>query len=76
MIASRIIYQKRRVVAVLGLQHAKQYTSVIAIVIESAALYSLVSIVFLVLYGLNHPVQFVFLETLPQIEVLGPSFGL
>ena len=38
-------------------------------IVESAALYSAFSITFLVLYGLNHPVQNIFLQILPQIEV-------
>ena len=52
-----------------GKDHAKQYVSVVAMIIESAGLYSCFSILFLVPYALNHPIQQVFLQTLPQIEV-------
>ena len=55
-----------------GKDHAKQYVSVVAMIIESAGLYSCFSILFLVPYALNHPIQQVFLQTLPQIEVSSP----
>ena len=68
-ITLRLLSQRRKVVNILGRQHAQQYVSIAAMIVESAALYSVFSITFLVLYAINHPVQNIFLQILPQIEV-------
>ena len=68
-ITLRLLSQRRKIVNILGKQHAQQYVSIAAMIIESAALYSVFSVTFLGLYGANHPVQNVFLQILPQIEV-------
>jgi hypothetical protein len=44
MIAGRILSSRKRIVEVLGPQHAKLYTSITAMVVESAALFTLSSI--------------------------------
>ena len=69
LIVTRLLLERRKIVAALGKQHAKQYVSIAAMIIESAALYSVFSLTFLGLYGANHPVQNIFLQVLPQIEV-------
>ena len=80
MIVTRLLLERRKIVSALGRQHAQQYVSIAAMIIESAALYSIFSLTFLGLYGANHPVQNIFLQILPQIEVSYPSpvflFGL
>ena len=69
MIATQLLSMKWKVARALGKQHAKEYIPVLAIIIESTALFALASIVFLVLTGLNHPAQQIILPMLPQIEV-------
>lgn len=67
MIAGRVLAMRQQVVEVLGEEHARPYTSVISIVIESAALYSVVSLAFLIAYVKNSPAQNVLIDMLTQV---------
>lgn len=57
VIVVRIVLVRKELVAVLGAEYARQYTSLIAIVIESALLYSVSSIMFLIAFAFNSNVQ-------------------
>ncbi|PBK76494.1 hypothetical protein ARMSODRAFT_1078617 [Armillaria solidipes] len=72
LIATRLLLIRRRANAVLGPSHGSHYTSVLAIVIESAALYSLWALIFLITYARNNPVQNILLPPLGQIEGIAP----
>ncbi len=52
-IVSRLLLFRRRIASVLGPSHGTQYTSVAALIIESAALFSVFSVLFLVPFGLK-----------------------
>jgi len=69
LIASRLLIQRRRILSVLGGEHAGQYVSVAAMIIESASLSSTLAVTYLILYGLKHPVQNIFLSMLNQVVV-------
>ncbi len=69
LISTRLLLIRRRANAVLGPSHGSHYTSVLAIVIESAALYSLWALIFLITYARNNPIQNILLPPLGQIEV-------
>lgn len=56
-----------------GNSYGHQYTSVTAILVESSALYTIWSIVFLGLYIVNNPIQFVFLASLAEVQVMALS---
>ncbi|KIJ65463.1 hypothetical protein HYDPIDRAFT_88626 [Hydnomerulius pinastri MD-312] len=58
--------------AVVGKDLASPYTTIIAILVESAALYAVWSLIFLVLYVINHPVQYVFMASLSQVQIITP----
>ncbi|EGO22260.1 hypothetical protein SERLADRAFT_409827 [Serpula lacrymans var. lacrymans S7.9] len=58
--------------ASIGAAHAAQYTGIATLLIESSALYALWSIIFLVLYAINNPVQFVFLASLAEVQIIAP----
>lgn len=69
LIALRLLIQRKHIADVLGYKHAQQYISIVAIVVESAAIFSITSITFLGLYLSNNSVQNVYFQILPQVEV-------
>ncbi|KZV99267.1 hypothetical protein EXIGLDRAFT_250542 [Exidia glandulosa HHB12029] len=69
MIVGYLLGHRRSIQATIGKQHAKQYTSIIAMVTESAALYSAFSLIFIIAYGRNDPAQNLFLPVLGQVQV-------
>ncbi|KAG7100299.1 hypothetical protein E1B28_002074 [Marasmius oreades] len=63
---------RRRFMEYLGEEYADRYTSIGAMLIESSALYTVWSIIFLGLYIVNHPVQYVFLASLAEVQIISP----
>ena len=57
LIALRLFMHRRTIISVLPSEHARQYTSLVAIIIESAALHTVFALVFVITYGLNSPVN-------------------
>ncbi|KAJ7581850.1 hypothetical protein C8J56DRAFT_1015779 [Mycena floridula] len=55
LIAIRLLLYRRRALEVLPPQHAKQYLSILAILVESSAIYSFFAILFLITYAVNNP---------------------
>lgn len=55
MISIRLLMMQRRVRAVLSPAHTRTYTGVIAILVESALPFTLLSISYLATYALNNP---------------------
>ncbi|KAF4614529.1 hypothetical protein D9613_002458 [Agrocybe pediades] len=48
------------------------YGRVSAILVESCALYAVFSLIFIVLFAINHPIQFVFLSALANVQIIAP----
>ncbi|KAL0064600.1 hypothetical protein AAF712_008422 [Marasmius tenuissimus] len=69
---SRLLMFWRRFKDLLGQDHAGKYTSVVALLVESSALYAAWSVIFLGLYIVNHPVQFVSLASLAEVQIISP----
>ncbi|KAJ7622539.1 hypothetical protein FB45DRAFT_838605 [Roridomyces roridus] len=69
-IVIRLFVYRRRVAKVFGQNHGSQYTSVAAMLVESAFLYSAFSILFLVPFGMINPLANVFLQALSQIQTI------
>lgn len=69
LLIARLLYIRRKIVSVLGLQYGQTYSSVAAMVFESALLYGLVSLVFIILYGLHNTAENLFIPLLAQVEV-------
>ncbi|KAI5896433.1 uncharacterized protein SCHCODRAFT_02493744 [Schizophyllum commune H4-8] len=67
LIASRLLAFSKRMKATLGAQHAHTYTSVAALVVESAAPYALTNLVFIVTYGIGSPLSYALLPILSQV---------
>ena len=68
-IVGRLLYMRYRVQITMGARYCGNYTSVIGILTESAALYSVWALVFLVAYARGSPAQNILLPALGQIEV-------
>lgn len=68
-IAGRILFHRRKLVDALGPEHASMYTGIVAVVIESALPFTIISIVLLGLFGDNNTAQNLFISLLLQLEV-------
>ncbi|KAJ7152020.1 hypothetical protein C8R46DRAFT_483241 [Mycena filopes] len=73
LIAGRILYHRRAMIDALGPEYAKAYTSVSAIVVESALPFCIISIVLLGLFGNNNTAQNLFVPLLVQVECIAPE---
>lgn len=69
LIVSRLLTQRNKIQLVLGKQHSRMYTSISAMLIESAALYSIWALVFLISYAKNNTFQNLVLPALCQVQV-------
>ncbi len=67
-IVLRLVIQRRRLSATGG-QHGASYTSIAAMIIESAALFAVFNLCFIVPYIVNNPIQAIFLDMLGQVQV-------
>lgn len=72
LIVARLYLMRRRTRAVLTSNHTKTYTSVASMLIESAALYSFLALVFIITYARNSNVQNLVLPVLGQIQAISP----
>ena len=75
MIVLHLLIQRRCIVEALGSKYAQRYISMVAIVVESAAISPITSITFLGLYISNNSVQNVYFQILPQVEVSSLFFA-
>ncbi len=69
MIVGRLLWYRQRIKSLLGNAHGSHYTSIAAMIVESAAMYSLFTLLFLIFFGLDHPMENIFLQVLSQIQV-------
>ncbi|EED84965.1 predicted protein [Postia placenta Mad-698-R] len=69
-IATRLLYYQRRARTVFGGMHLPHYSNLASILVESAALYSIFSILFVVPLALNNPLGSVFLQALGQVQTV------
>jgi hypothetical protein len=68
-ISGRLLYFRWTIGSVLGSSQASQYTGIVALIVESAAIYSTFSLLFLVPFALNHPLNQVFFQALSGVQV-------
>ena len=69
MIVIRLLTFRWRVSSALGSQHSQTYTSIAALLVESATLYAVFNLLFIVPFAVNHPIQNVFIQLLSQVQV-------
>ncbi|KAF9228397.1 hypothetical protein BS17DRAFT_773639 [Gyrodon lividus] len=72
LIVARLCLHKRRLDNTMSNSNTSPYIGIILIVIECSGLYSLWSLLFLITYVTNHPLQFVFLSSLAQVQIMAP----
>lgn len=68
----RLLYHRHRISKVLGLGHGAIYASFASIIIESAAIYSICSLLYLIPYTLSNPIAFAFMQLLGEAQVIAP----
>lgn len=68
-IVLRLLLFRRHIVSVLGQGHGRQYTSVAAMIVESASIFSVFSLLFLVPFALNNPLNGLFFSPLGGVQV-------
>ncbi|KZT03126.1 uncharacterized protein LAESUDRAFT_762120 [Laetiporus sulphureus 93-53] len=57
---------------VLGPGHASHYTGVAAMIVESAALYSAFTLLFIIPFGMGNPIANTFLQALSEVQIIAP----
>ncbi|KAG5653910.1 hypothetical protein H0H81_009502 [Sphagnurus paluster] len=75
LITIRLLIHRRNILATLPEEHAKDYVSLMTIIIESAALYSVFAFLFLITYAVDHPINQIFLGVASFAQV-GALFSL
>ncbi|KAF8905700.1 hypothetical protein CPB85DRAFT_1437237 [Mucidula mucida] len=70
LIMGRLLCARARARRFLGVHHATVYTQVAAMIIESAAVYTLITIAFVILFGLHHPAYNVMIVLYPQVQCI------
>ncbi|TDL25367.1 hypothetical protein BD410DRAFT_717805 [Rickenella mellea] len=73
MIVLRIILWRNKVKKTLGPEHSRTYTSVAAMLIESAAPYSVVGLIYIICYARTSNFQHLVLPVLAQIMCISPE---
>ncbi|KAJ7756039.1 hypothetical protein DFH07DRAFT_959171 [Mycena maculata] len=72
LIVGRLLFMRRRIRNLMGPCTSTPYVTVTAMLVESAAIYSINGLVFLISYGVNSPVQNLALPLLGQTQSIAP----
>ncbi|KAH7916756.1 hypothetical protein BJ138DRAFT_7694 [Hygrophoropsis aurantiaca] len=70
MIVLRLLFHRHRISKALGPGHGSHYTSVAAMIVESASLYSVFSLLFLIPFAVGNPVSNTFIQVLGEIDII------
>ncbi|KAF5337460.1 hypothetical protein D9758_018006 [Tetrapyrgos nigripes] len=71
-IVIRLLVYRHRIGKIMGQKYGRQYTSIASMIIESSLLYTGFQLLFIVPFGLNSPVQTLFLQPLSQVQIIAP----
>lgn len=69
MLVGRLLYMRHKIVQSLPSHHGKSYTNIIAMILESATPYGIVSFVFLVPYARGDTAALLFIPLYTQVQV-------
>lgn len=69
LIITRLLYYRRRLIALLGASHGSPYTGIIALLVESEILYTTSLLLYIVFFKLNTVPILFFLQVLPPVSV-------
>lgn len=72
LITIRLFMYRRMILDVLPEEHARYYVSLATIMVESAALYSVLALVSIITYAINNPLNQVFLSAASPAQVCAP----
>jgi hypothetical protein len=73
LISGRILYHRKTMRDVLGPEYASQYAGIVAIVVESALPFTIISIILLGLFGDRNTAQNLFIPLMVQFECIAPE---
>lgn len=76
LIIARLVMYRRRVANSMPADHANHYVSLAAIMVESAALYSIFAFIFIIAYGIQHPIYEALLTIAPSTQVRSLSSAI
>ncbi|KAH0831410.1 hypothetical protein J3R83DRAFT_14080 [Lanmaoa asiatica] len=72
LIVIRLLLYRRAMVQLLGPGHATECTTVVAMLVESAAVYATFSLLFLIPFAMNNPVSYTFIQVLGEAQLIAP----
>ncbi|KAJ7058914.1 hypothetical protein C8F01DRAFT_1232499 [Mycena amicta] len=72
----KILRLRRQIKGPLGSHHAERYFSVVAMLVESASLYSIVGLIFIITYARSSSVQNLIFPALGQVQAIAPMLIL
>ncbi|KIP10243.1 hypothetical protein PHLGIDRAFT_125731 [Phlebiopsis gigantea 11061_1 CR5-6] len=73
LICGRIMYVSKEVKQSLGKEAARPYTSIVAMIVESALPYTVVGIMYIISFGLNSPLSILFLSIYAMASCISPQ---
>ncbi|KAJ7055839.1 hypothetical protein C8F01DRAFT_1373345 [Mycena amicta] len=76
LITGKILRLRRQIKGPLGSHHAERYFSVVAMLVESASLYSIVGLIFIITYARSSSVQNLIFPALGQVQAIAPMLIL
>lgn len=76
LVVIRLLVYRRRMIMVLGPGHASECTSIAAMLVESASVYSTFSLLFLIPFAMKSPISYTFLQVLGEAQVSTPDILL
>ena len=68
-IVAKLMLMRRRIRAVMGQDFTSPYISIAAVLVESAVLYSVVALAFIVTYARGSNINFLVIRVLGQVQV-------
>ncbi|KAF9234665.1 hypothetical protein BU15DRAFT_65517 [Melanogaster broomeanus] len=72
VIVVRLLIYRRRMIQLLGPGHESDTTTVVAVLIESAAVHSTFSLLFLIPFAIDSPVSNAFLQVVGETQLIAP----
>ena len=69
IIIARLLLARRKIRSIMGDRHGREYTSVAAMLVESALPTALISLVLIALYAQGNTAMTLFFPLLPQVQV-------
>ena len=64
-----MLYIRRKIMKTLGAEHGELYMGAAAMLMESGLPYGIISLIFVVLYGINNTAAILFIPLTSQLEV-------